>query len=1548
MIGKSVGRREVNSIFILLFLLLITDVPKIFAETSIPEGTQIQPPTRFIWTRNSIETRGLTEEQVASGKSYGYVYYSSYREALESLRQEVCLENGGAWLCHDIEEFPFYPGYDGWIWGYKFCRPYEPGYCSWQATSRLGICPGNLTGYHIKDINDIDRYGYIACPVPSYPDGEKDLAKPDECGERTPHPVYIALGRKEQTVSIYSAGSGTFPINFQLFYQHNDLKRSGVTWRHPYYKFIVLDSQDSPTSARVYRGKGALLFYKGQTAGEWQSGDDINDTLTELTDENGQRIGWIYVDKFADRVEHYNATGKLVSIEDRSGLVHTLSYDTNGNLINVTDTFGKQLRFTHDSQGNFASMIDPSGNLYGFNYAPNGNLISITYPDGKIRVYHYNEPAYTSGINLPHALTGITDENGVRYATYTYDTKGRAIVTEHAGGVDRYQLDYSADGSNTMVTDPLGSQYVHQFQTILGIAKSVSQSQPAGSGCSAASSATTYDANGNVASRADFNGNKTCYAYDLNRNLEVARIEGLSSNSSCPADAVNYTPVSGSSERKIVTNWHASFRLPVQVIEDGRETTTSYDDYGNVTQISIRDTVRNETRAWDTRYTYHPTVPGVILQRIEDGPRVDVNDITIIDYYAPDAVCAGGHFGCRGQILRITNALGHVTDFTHYNAHGQVEQVVDANNLTTTLTYDPHQRLISRVVGTEMTSYQYDGVGQLIQLTRPDGSSLYYTYDAAHRLTDITDSLGNTIRYTLDAAGNRTQEEIFDATNTLAQTRRQEFDALSRMWKMIGAQNQITELAYDANGNLKQTTDPLLHTSTQQFDTLDRLIQANDPMGGQTLQQHDALDQVMQVIDPKGITTRYTTNAFGDVTQEISQDRGTTVYTYDLAGNQLTKTDARGVVQTTTYDALNRPISQSYSIVAGMPHTGAITWVYDIGTNGIGRLTQMNDQSGSTSYQYDQYGRLTGKIQVVSHDGENFTHTLGYRYNASGQLTRVTYPSGTQIDYAYGADGRPAELRINGDILMQNIAYRPFGEPESWNWGNSHPHSRGFDLDGRLTQHPLGVDAQTLIYDPASRIVNTAQSNPIYSRTYEYDALSRLIRQTDNTSTRLWNYDANSNRISEQSGSTVYPYTIDANSNRLLSATGPVAKTYTYDSAGNVQSDGILNYNWNAAGRLSSVSSGNKTKVSSMYNGDGERTLKVSFHGKKGTPNFFVFDPNGRLIGEYKKSKGGKQSNAWQLNQETVWFGDIPIAVVKQSRANESAQVYYIHADHLKTPRVIVDSGNTPVWQWDNQSAFGGNFTEEDPGGNHKTFTYNLRFSGQYFDPETGLHYNYFRDYDPQTGRYLSSDPIGLAGGLNSYGYALQNPLSYTDPTGEAIPVIISACAGNPICAAAVSAGVGALTGALIDIASQLLDNGGNLQCIDKRGVALSAAEGAIPVGVISGAGSKFLNKFISGKGNKIIGRTDDLNKWWLARWEESSLAVNVVKNTDGRLNGKATWKSNSSMLRQAMKEGKPIRDISPNNFNGEFLNSERYLLKDRGWNSQTVNGEVWWFLSGG
>lgn len=1188
------------------------------------------------------------------------------------------------------------------------------------------------------------------------PDKGVNAGQP-ELGSCVGNPVNTATGNKyaEEIDIAFSGG-----LAFSRYYNSRSLAggvQIGTGWSHNYLSSLNINLE----TVTALRPDGKLVYFR--LAGSiWVNQQAGSDRLVQIPG-----AGWQLITA-GDTVETYNTTGRLITISNREGRTQTLSYDGYGRLNTVTDDTGRVLNFSYDGSGRIKTLTDPAGGIYQYAYDSVGNLTSVIYPDGKARTYHYNEPALTSGASLPNALTGITDENGVRFATYTYDAQGRAVVTEHAGGVERYVLGYSSDGSHTLVTDPRGSQYTHNFQTILGVAKSIGQSQPAGSGCSAASSAITYDTNGNVASRADFNGNKTCYAYDLTRNLEIARIEGFSSDSNCPGDLLGYTPAANSSERKILTTWHANFRLPTLITEPGREISYVYDAGGNVTQHQIKDTATNATRTWTTDYLYHASIPGVILQKTEDGPRTDVADITTTQYYAPDAACAGGHLGCRAQVSSITNALGHVTQITRYNAHGQPEEIIDPNGLTTTLVYDVRQRLLSRTVGTEITSYQYDGVGQLKKIILPDNSFLSYTYDAAHRLTGIADNLGNRVQYTLDAMGNRTKEELFDPLNNLTQTRQREFDALNRLWKDIGAQSQITQYQYDAQGNLKQISDPLLHTVTHQFDALNRLSQTIDPASGQIRQERDVRDQITRVSDPRDIATSYTYNGFGDVILEVSADRGATAYTYDDAGNLKTVLDARGVKHTYSWDALNRPIQRTHSTPpAGVAATATIVWSYDTGPNGIGRLTGMTDESGSTGFSYDPYGRLLTKTQtakIVSGNGNaiNYTQVLSYQYDSAGRVSQTTYPSGVQISTLYGADGRPVEIRVNGEPLISNIVYQPFGEPKSWVWGNGQVYTRSFDLDGRLKTHPAGSDNRTLIYDSASRITQTTGIDPGYNRSYDYDALDRLTSQSDNSGFKLWNYDANSNRTQAQFGATAYPYTIASDSNRLMTVAGPAVKTYSYDAAGYPLNDGTATFTWNAAGKLSAAVKSGKTH-SYKYNALDQRIIK---NGPLSPRFLFFYDPNGQLIGEYRDDATTPQPDDWLVRQETVWLDDIPVAVITKPAAASPIQMYYIHTDHLNTARAIVDQSNTIVWRWDNAHAFGANLPNEDPDSNGQLFEYHPRFPGQYFDKETGLHYNYFRYFEPETGRYISPDPIGLMGGMNVWGYVGGNPMGFVDIDG--------------------------------------------------------------------------------------------------------------------------------------------------------------------------------------
>ena len=167
------------------------------------------------------------------------------------------------------------------------------------------------------------------------------------------------------------------------------------------------------------------------------------------------------------------------------------------------------------------------------------------------------------------------------------------------------------------------------------------------------------------------------------------------------------------------------------------------------------------------------------------------------------------------------------------------------------------------------------------------------------------------------------------------------------------------------------------------------------------------------------------------------------------------------------------------------------------------------------------------------------------------------------------------------------------------------------------------------------------------------------------------------------------------------------------------------------------------------YDAGGQRIRKMT----GSTTTHFVYDQSGQLLGQYAGTAP---------SQEFVWLGDIPVAVLNGAAAEP--EVLYVYSDHLNAPRVVVDKNSATRWRWLSEP-FGTTAPEEAPAG-LAPVALNLRFPGQYFDKESGLSYNYFRDYDGTSGRYSQSDPIGLAGGVNTYAYVEGNPVSYADPEG--------------------------------------------------------------------------------------------------------------------------------------------------------------------------------------
>lgn len=1280
---------------------------------------------------------------------------------------------------------------------------------------------------------------------------EKNLGAPEECG--VGNPINPGTGNKYQAQADYR-GSGVFPLQYIRHYnsQTDGAGRMGHGWRA--FGGISIISPDFVKAIRPdQRTFGFTLVDDG-----WVADADITARLIRRKDAGGTVTGWELA--LPDGTsEHYDPSGTITAIRHPSGQAHVITNAASSHVL-VTDSFNRTLTLDYNAENRLERLTDPSGGVTTYAYDATGNLVSVTYPDGAGKNYHYENPT------LPHALTGITDENGHRYATYVYDAQGRATISEHAGSAERVELTYNPDGT-AAVTDALGTARTYGFETVLGMVKGKGISQPGGAGCNASSSAISHDANGNVATRDDFNGHRTRYWHDLARNLETTRVEGLAIE--------NGDEVVKPETRTFTTTWDPIWRLPtVEKTYTGgadsagvplgilvKTVASTYDASGNLRTLAETDNLRNETRTWT--YTWNT------LGRIKkaNGPRTDVADVTTYAYYPDD----DPDLGRRGQLWKTTNALGHVTEILAYDLRGHPTRVRDPNGLITEYTYTARGWLKTRLVGERLTTYTYDKVGQLTRVDFLDGASLEYTYDAAHRLTGIRNAQGERIRYELDAQGNILVETVLDAQGNQSRKLTRQYDALGRLWKdirRINGQDAVTEYGYDAQGNHTVRVDPLAHATRWSHDLLDRLAGTEDALQGRADLTRDVLDQITVHTDPNRFATTYDVDAFGRVRSETSPDRGVTTYTYDPAGNLKTRTDARGKTITYRYDALNRLTR----IDRPVGKDSIFTW--DQGANALGRLTGMTDESGATAWNYNPHGETTTRTQTHVQGGA-LTRAVGATY-LNGQRTRLDYPSGAYAEYTWN-QGRITAISVNGTPLLEDIQYQPFGAPMAWTWGNGRRYGQGRDPEtGWTSSYPLGTDTRALAYDAAGRIAAYTHNRPGLNQSFDYDGLDRLTGLNTNQGGTGWDYDANGNRSLHRSGSADYLYTYALDSNRLQSVDGPVARNFQYDAAGNVIHDGTYGYTYNDFGRLGKLAWDTKT-TAYHYNGLGERVLKTG-RGTVNGPVHYVYDEDGKLLGEYDKLGA--------IHQETIWLYDRPVGVVT------GTDILYVYADHLNAPRVLTDTTNKTVWLW-NGDAYGVGATHQDPDQDGVKVVYNPRFPGQYFDRESGLHYNYFRDYDPRVGRYVEADPIGLVGGINLYQYARLNPLSYADPDGL-----------HP------------LIGVAIASAAVLFD-------------VTSVANGEPPgggLGMASGKAAGTACKAAEGEA-LVIGRLKDLSKSEALRSNEYKLGW------ESKLpNWRAEWRENAGRLRRAMAQGKPIRDASPGDTDGIFLEAERNLLRNRGW----------------
>jgi RHS repeat-associated protein len=1138
--------------------------------------------------------------------------------------------------------------------------------------------------------------------------------------------------------------------------------------------FPYMGSGATSNQYALATAEGRYLEFSGSPGAITQNAD-INDRVTQIT--VGGVTEW-QVNRADDSIEIYNTSGARLQRTLRGGLTLTYTYSTSstpanvapwpGLLLTESDPFGHVLSFQYNPQGLVSQMTDPADGVYQYNYDGHGNLTSVTYPDSSSKTYWYNESANTGGANLVNALTGITDESGVRYATFQYTSQYQSALatnTQHAGGVDSYSFSYNTYAyygyaiTSAVLVDPLGTSRTYDFSQNLSYNYPTSQTQPAASGSGTVTQSESYDSHSNPTSITDYNGEVTNRVFNQTRNLETSRTEAYGT----------------STVRTITTVWDANWRQPdlISVYNNSTGTGTpiqttafTYDSLGNVLTKTITDTTvtPNVSRTWT--YTYDSYGRRLTAK----GPRTDVNSTTTYTYYT----CTTG-YQC-GELQTVTDPVGNVTTYNTYNVHGQPLTITDPNGVVTTLTYDARLRLTSRQVGSDATAFSYYPTGLLKQVTLPDSSYVLYTYDNAHRLTEISDGTGNSIQYTLDNMGNRTAEKTYDPSNALHRTHTRAYNALNKLYQDINAAGTsavTTTYAYDNDANQTAINAPLSRNTANTYDALNRLSQITDPNSGNTYFSYDALDDLASVKDPRSLTTSYTYSGFGDLKSQVSPDTGTTSNTYDSGGNLSTSTDARGAISTYSYDAANRVRSIVYSL--GGSSDQAISFGYDSGTNGKGQLTSASDANHSLAWTYDFAGRVVGKGLTVG----TVNLSVGYGYTNADRTSLVT-PSGQSVTYGYNSNHQVTSIAVNGTTVISGVTYEPFGGVNGWTWGDSSTVSRSFNGDGVISQIVTAGVTLAYSFDNANRITGISDSsNSALTWTYGYDVLDRLTSATTSAITDGWTYDADGNQLT-QTGSTPNTFSVSSTSNQLTAITGTLTRSYSYDAAGHTTGYGTLSFTYNDRGRMAATGAGS---TDYLYNALGQIIEKS---GTGGT-SVFMQDESGHLLGEYNGSGS--------LIEETIWLGDIPVATLEPNGSG-GVNIFYMHTDHLNAPRKVAQpTTGTLAWRWDTDP-FGTVAPNQNPAG-LGAFPYNLRFPGQYYMTETGLNQNWNRDYDPLIGKYIESDPMSLrdqvasasraskinwivatgqglapgalASGLapNSYDYANQSPISTADPTGR-------------------------------------------------------------------------------------------------------------------------------------------------------------------------------------
>ncbi|MEV8597120.1 DUF6531 domain-containing protein [Streptomyces sp. NPDC052012] len=727
------------------------------------------------------------------------------------------------------------------------------------------------------------------------------------------------------------------------------------------------------------------------------------------------------------------------------------------------------------------------------------------------------------------------------------------------------------------------------------------------------------------------------------------------------------------------------------------------------------------------------------------------------------------------QLVAVTDPLGAVRRYA-YDEHGRVTQVVRPDGQELCSEYNA-LGLPTIITGPDGAVWrqEYNEHGDRVAVTDPVGATTRFTFDAKGRLTSVTDALGNTTRVRCNEAGlpieftdplgalTRYTRDAFGRptliTDPLGNATRQEWTAEGKLICRTAADGTTERWTYDAEGNCITHEDATGAVTRFEYTHFDLLAARTGPDGVRHTYAYDTELRLREVTNPLGMRWVYVYDASGQLVSETDFDGRTITYAHDGAGRLTACTDALGETTRFERDALGQ-----------LTRKEAVDQITTYTYTPTGQLATATTGDVTLWRAYDPAGRLLS--ETVN------GRTTTYAYDPLGRRTRRTTPTGAVSRWSYDAAGHPAALNTAGHTI--NFTHDAAGREVSRHIGTTAVLSHSFDAVGRLaTQSLLDPTGRTLqergyAYRADGQLIRIADRLN-GTRHFHLDAVGRVTGVHAADWTERYAYDALGNQI-DASWPAVHPGH-EANGLRDYAGTRITSAgnvRYEHDRAGRItvrqktrlsRKPDTWRFTWNSEDRLTSVTTPDGTRWRYLYDPLGRRIAKMRLSSDESTVverTDFTWD--GTTLCE-------QTTSSFELPRPVTLTWDHqglhPIAQTERIDVDDATQdeidarFFAIVTDLVGTPTELVDETGGIAWRT-RSTLWGTTSWASDS----TTYT-PLRFPGQYFDPETELHYNYHRHYDPETARYLTPDPLGLAPAPNPSTY-VHNPHTWTDPLGLA------------------------------------------------------------------------------------------------------------------------------------------------------------------------------------